>query len=72
MRYVPFRPARLQVRTRNMARGTRRYVRESLAIAPVEVPWHRGFVALGNIAGAMALGAWSSHPSSRRSVCSVP
>ncbi len=60
MRYIPFRPARLQVRTRRAARGTKRYVRESLAINPGGPPWHRGFVAVGNIAIAILL-AWLLH-----------
>ncbi len=60
MRYIPFRPARLQARTRRAARGTHRYVRESLAINPGGPPWHRGFVAVGNIAMAILL-AWLLH-----------
>ena len=60
MRYVPFRPARLQVRTRRVARGTQRYVRDSLAINPGNPPWHRGFVAVGNISMAILL-AWLLH-----------
>ncbi len=55
MRYIPFRAARLQARTRRAARGTHRYVRESLAINPGGPPWHRGFVAVGNIAIAILL-----------------
>ena len=62
MRYVPFRPARLQVHTRRVARGTQRYVRESLAINPVKPPWHRGFVALGNIVGAIAIARLLNDP----------
>jgi fructose-specific phosphotransferase system IIC component len=57
MRYVPFRPARLQARTRRAARDTQRYVRDSLAINAGNPPWHRGFVAVGNIGIAMLL-AW--------------
>jgi hypothetical protein len=61
MRYVPFRPARLQVRTLQAARGTQRYVFESLAINPGgSPPWHRGFVAVGNISMAILL-AWLLH-----------
>ena len=64
MRYVPFRPARLQVRTRRVTRfmtvGTQRYVRESLAINPGNPPWHRGFVAIGNISIAISI-AWLLH-----------
>ncbi len=60
MRYVPFRPARLQVQTRRAARDTRRYVRDSLAINPGNPPWHRGFVAVGNIGIAIFL-AWALH-----------
>jgi hypothetical protein len=61
MRYIPFRSARLQARTRRVARGTHRYVRESLAINPGDSPpWHRGFVAIGNIGVAILL-AWLLH-----------
>ena len=60
MRYVPFRPARLQARTRRAARDTRRYVSASLAINPGNPPWHRGFVAMGNIVFAIGL-AWMLH-----------
>jgi hypothetical protein len=64
MRYVPFRPARLQVHTRRVTRqvtrGTHRYVRESLAINPGNPPWHRGFVAIGNLSIAIIL-AWLLH-----------
>ncbi len=55
MRYVPFRPARLQVRTRRVARGTQRYLAESLAMAPAMPPWHRGLVAVGNVVLTIAL-----------------
>jgi len=57
MRYIPFRSARLQARTRRVARDTQKYVRESLAINPGGPPWHRGFVAVGNIGVAILL-AW--------------
>jgi hypothetical protein len=60
MRYVPFRSSRLQARTRRVTRGTQRYVRESLAINPGGPPWHRGFVAVGNIGIAILL-AWLLH-----------
>ncbi len=63
MRYVPFRPARLQVHTRRAARGTHRYVRESLAINPNGLPWHRGLVAVGNIAMAIVLAYLLKQPS---------
>ena len=67
MRYVPISP-RLQVRTRRVTRrvgqrvihDTQRYVRQSLAINPGNPPWHRGFVAVGNIAFAIVL-AWVLH-----------
>lgn len=63
MRYIPFRPARLQVHTRRAARGTRRYVRESLAINPGGPPWHRGLVAMGNIAMAIVMAYLLKQPS---------
>ena len=63
MRYVPLSP-RLQVRTRRVTRRialpAQRYVRESLAINPGNPPWHRGFVAVGNISFAIVL-AWVLH-----------
>ena len=63
MRYVPISP-RLQVRTRRVTRqvtsNTHRYVRDSLAINPGNPPWHRGFVAIGNITFAIVL-AWVLH-----------
>jgi len=74
MRYVPFRPARLQVHTRRMTlrvtRGTQRYVRESLAINPGNPPWHRGFVAIGNISIAILLAGLLHTPSAAYLACS--